>query len=126
MKAEKLASVLILVLGIAVLLVYFYTTGSSVEIKVIELCVKTCEGELAKGANLTDGPCLLNPMPTYPDWVCDVAHSPRVPADSMCGNMCSSYKEYNSFPFYCNTTSSTRTAGHFVEVNPDCSFARAV
>ncbi len=123
MKPGRIVSAMIAALGVAVLLFYLYTTNVDVAVKVIELCKRTCEGARANGVNLTNGPCLLNPMPTYPDWVCDVSHSPRLPVDAACPNMCSAYKEYNTF---CPNSTTVGTANHFVEVAPDCSFIRAV
>jgi len=71
-------------------------------------CISACKNALTKGMNLTDGPCLLNPM-SDPHWVCDVAHSPREPVDNLKENQCSAYG---------------RTADHFIEVNPECKIIR--
>ena len=73
-------------------------------------CIKACSDALASGKDLTAGPCLLNPIPQSPDWVCDVAHSPRLLVDDLRENECSSYL--------------SEKAHHFVEVAPDCSFIR--
>ena len=77
----------------------------------INQCVNICKESLAKGKNLTNGPCLANPLPSNPDWVCDVAHSPRQAVDNLKQNQCSAYG---------------KTAKHFIEVDPSCHFIRAV
>lgn len=57
---------------------------------------------------LDNGPCLSNAI--APGWVRDVAHSPRQPVDEAPGNRCAGY---------------LKTAFHFVEVAPNCTFIRA-
>jgi len=86
---------------------FFLREGSS---GVEEICIKACKDALKKGINLEDGPCLLDPIPEAPDWVCDVAHSPRQPVDNDPANQCSSYLTGNSH--------------HFVEVDPNCRLIR--
>jgi len=51
-------------------------------------------------------------MPQNPDWLCDVAHSPRQDADNRPENQCQSY--------------GSRQANHFVDVTPECGVVRAV
>jgi hypothetical protein len=73
----------------------------------IDLCIQACREALEAGVDLGVGPCLLDPMPAYPEWVCDVAHSPRIPEiDNLPENQCSAWREGR--------------ARHFVEVTPDC------
>ncbi len=72
-------------------------------------CISRCMTLLSSGANLANGPCLLNPIPDT-DWVCDVAHSLRADVDNFPENQCSSYGT---------------AAKHFVEVTPACEFIRA-
>jgi len=79
--------------------------------RLIDLCVQACK-DVAKTRNLEDGPCLLDPMPQDPDWVCDVAHWPRQAIDNQPENQCQSYRN--------------QTSHHFIEVTPDCGFIRAV
>lgn len=68
-------------------------------------CIQLCEEQ---NRNLSAGPCLSNNITN--NWVCDVAHSPRKPAvDDKPENQCSAFG---------------KTAEHFVEVNPNCSFIR--
>jgi hypothetical protein len=80
--------------------------------KIAETCVQACERAKASGQNLENGPCLLNPIPEYPDWVCDVAHSPRVDVDNLPENQCSAYR--------------AGSASHFVEVDPNCELIKVV
>lgn len=56
------------------------------------------------GGDLSNGPCLSNEI--APDWVCDVAHSPRAAADDNPANQC---PEYGA------------SANHFVEVDKNCN-----
>ena len=76
-----------------------------------EECSLACKAMLSSGADLSSGPCLLNPIPRNPDWVCDIAHKPRLLIDDLRENECSSYL--------------SQSAHHFVEVAPDCSFIRS-
>ncbi len=72
----------------------------------LNACISECQREMLSGRDLSSGPCLLNPEPDYPDWVCDVAHSPREAADDLPINQCSAF--------------ARKAAGHFIEVAPDC------
>lgn len=71
-------------------------------------CISACQDYLKSGKDLSNGPCLLDPM-SDPHWVCDVAHSPRESVDNLRENQCSTYG---------------RTANHFIEVNPKCEIIR--
>lgn len=73
-------------------------------------CVTLCQQQLAAEAELSAGPCLGNPTPGYPDWVCDVAHSPRTASDNDPANQCAAYRE--------------GSARHFVEVDANCNVIR--
>ena len=73
-----------------------------------EACVALCEEKLAAGVNLSNGSCLSNNI--IPNWVCDVAHSPRTSSDNNPANQCLEYG---------------RSANHFVEVTPECELIRA-
>jgi len=73
-------------------------------------CISACQKAMLGGSELSSGPCLLDPIPRYPDWVCDVAHSPRLLVDDVVGNQCDAYL--------------AGTATHFIEVTPDCKFIR--
>lgn len=74
-------------------------------------CVTLCQQRLVAEADLSAGPCLGNPTPGYPDWVCDVAHSPRTAVDNDPANQCAAF--------------AAGTARHFVEVDATCAFIRA-
>lgn len=73
-----------------------------------EACIQLC---LVNKANmdLSSGPCLSNEI--SPGWVCDVAHSPRASVDNLAENQCPAFG---------------KTAGRFVEVDPECRFIREV
>lgn len=43
------------------------------------------------GEDLSFGPCLSDAL--MPNWVLDIAHSPRQPVDDLAGNQCPSYLE---------------------------------
>jgi len=77
-------------------------------------CIKLCESILqATNENISHGPCLSDNVEGYvEDWVCDVAHSPRQPVDNLPENQCQEFREGR--------------AKHFVEVDPDCNFIKAV
>jgi hypothetical protein len=74
-----------------------------------QMCEDLCKAALNQGYNLSAGPCLSNEI--VDDWVCDVAHSPRQDIDNLPENQCPAYG---------------KTARHFVEVDPECRFIRAV
>jgi hypothetical protein len=66
----------------------------------------------ASDTDLTDGPCIANPLPApLDDWVVDVAHDPRTDVDDDSANQCSAFRD--------------GTAGHFVELDPDGNLIRA-
>ena len=73
-------------------------------------CISACKQMTANGTDLSDGPCLLDPIPNT-GWVCDVAHSPRTSIDDNPANQCVTYGS---------------AAKHFVEVTPGCEFVRGV
>lgn len=56
-----------------------------------------------QGVDFTNGPCLSNNL--LPDWVADVAHSPREAVDDKAENQCSAYRN--------------GTAHHYVELDPN-------
>jgi hypothetical protein len=80
----------------------------------VQMCINSCNNTLQAGDSsaLELGPCLLDPIPIEPDWVCDVAHNPRQPVDDNPHNQCQSYLRGE--------------AKHFVEVTPECKLIRAV
>lgn len=105
----RIKSVLIILALVSVLLLSGCTqteTQTDVE-KATLACVNKCKDWLNAGKDLSNGPCLLNPILDIPDWVCDVAHSPRnVEIDNKPENQCSAFREGR--------------AHHFVEVDLNC------
>jgi len=71
------------------------------QIKCINLCLTQ------QKADLTKGPCLSDEI--IPNWVCDVAHSPKLPVDLLKENQCPAF---------------SKTAGHFVEVDEKCELIK--
>ena len=65
----------------------------------------------ANGTNLDRGPCIAEQLPGLPDWVADVAHSPRQPVDDVPANQCRRYR--------------SGQADHFVELDPSGNLIRA-
>ena len=63
------------------------------------------------GRALSQGPCIAEELPGLPDWVADIAHDPREPADDDPANQC---QRYNS-----------GQAHHFVELDADGSLIKA-
>lgn len=61
------------------------------------------------GADFSGGPCLSNAL--MPDWVVDIVHNPRLPADDLPQNQCPSYREGK--------------ATHFIELDLDGNLIRA-
>jgi len=104
-------SLIFIVLLILPILHYYKIEKNEREIA-IEECMKACREASISGKDLSNGPCLLNPIPNLENWVCDVAHSPRQPIDNLPENQCSSFREGK--------------ASHFVEVDPACNFIRAI
>ncbi len=76
-------------------------------------CIELCE-KYRDVIDLTNGPCLSDNNLDWEveDWVCDVAHSPRTEVDNLPENQCIAYRRGD--------------AHHFVEVDPNCKFIRAV
>jgi len=53
--------------------------------------------KIAEGIDMSNGPCLSNGI--IPDWVVDVAHSPREAIDNQPENQCSAYLEGKAHHF---------------------------
>jgi len=70
-------------------------------------CIQRCIMQLTSHVDLNNGPCISNEITK--DWVCDVAHNPRLPVDDDPANQCSEFG---------------KSAHHFVEVDPNCNFIR--
>lgn len=77
-------------------------------------CIKFCQDAFNRGQELSKGPCLSDNNPEWQasGWVCDIAHSPRQEADNDPANQCLEFREGR--------------ASHFVELDPDCEFIKAV
>ncbi|MEM2974168.1 MAG: hypothetical protein QW112_00865 [Candidatus Micrarchaeia archaeon] len=75
------------------------------ESKIVQDCIALCQSEKLSGRDLSDGPCLSNRIAE--NWVCDVAHKPRIDVDNRPENQCPEYR--------------SGIAHHFVEVDPDCN-----
>ncbi|MBR9707524.1 MAG: hypothetical protein GOV15_03755 [Candidatus Diapherotrites archaeon] len=87
---------------------YFVLTPLISQNSTADACISICKEHKAVGADLSAGPCLSNVLAD--DWVCDVAHSPRMSVDNNPENQCDSYGQ---------------TATRFVEVSPDCDLIRS-
>jgi hypothetical protein len=65
----------------------------------------------ASGRALSEGPCIAEEVPGLPDWVADIAHDPRQPADDDPANQCQRYR--------------SGQAHHFVELDQDGTLIKA-
>lgn len=74
-------------------------------------CISRCLSAKEQNYPLENGPCLGDPMEDNPDWVCDIAHSPRQAVDNDPANQCSAFPEGK--------------ASHFIEVDTNCQFIKA-
>jgi len=77
---------------------------------ILGICVDACKDALTVGRNLDSGPCLLDPIQQYPNWVCDIAHNPRIAEDNLAENQCQAYRN--------------GTAQHYVEIDTSCNLIR--
>ncbi|MEM5793118.1 MAG: hypothetical protein QXY45_02035 [Candidatus Aenigmatarchaeota archaeon] len=73
-----------------------------------QMCIDLCKEKIKNGVNLEDGPCLSDEI--VDDWVCDVAHFPRIEKDDFPHNQCNSFR--------------AGATHHFVEVDPNCNLIR--
>jgi len=76
----------------------------------LQYCVELCQAEIAKGTDLSAGPCIGNPIVQAPDVVCDIAHYPRANVDNQQENQCSAFAEGK--------------ARHFVELDEQCNLIK--
>ncbi len=81
---------------------------------IINDCISYCEYLKSQDVDLSKGPCIMDPY-NYngkynPDWVCDIAHNPRISIDNIASNQCNSFRN--------------QSAKHFIELTPDCKFIR--
>jgi hypothetical protein len=63
------------------------------------------------GTNFSRGPCIAEQLPGLSDWVADIAHDPRRPADDVPANQCQRFRNGQ--------------AHHFVELDPSGRLIRA-
>jgi hypothetical protein len=107
-----------LLLSLLIIIILFsgcISQNSAERERAISVCIDACKNYQG---NLSNGPCLLNPIqpekdfPSLSKWVCDVAHSPRQNVDNLPENQCSAYRE--------------GIANHFVEVDTNCGFIKAM
>lgn len=108
-KIIYIAIAAVILLGSAAIIVLpqIYSPGQSLS----DSCISACQNYLKTGNSLDVGPCLLDPIPET-DYVCDVAHSPRMQIDNMLENQCRTFND--------------GSVSHFIEVTPDCRFIRMV
>jgi len=85
----------------------------SLEEQAKSTCIDLCE-KYKDLVDYTNGPCISDNSLDWEveDWVCDVAHSPRQNVDNLPENQCIAFRNGE--------------AHHFVEVDPDCNFIKAV
>jgi len=86
---------------------------SSIKELAIKKCEELCKEALAKGVDLSNGPCLStgNAKWNIEGWVCDIAHNPRIAEiDNLKENQCPEWGI---------------TAHSFVEFTPECEFIKA-
>lgn len=74
----------------------------------LEKAQQIYQQKLAEGVDMTKGPCLTNEL--MPDWVLDIAHSPRQTVDNQPENQCSAFGEGK--------------AHHFIELSEDGSLIK--
>lgn len=74
-----------------------------------EGCIMICNAEKEKGTNLSNSPCLANPMEIQ-DYVCDIAHNPRTVVDDLQENQCSAFREGK--------------ARYFIELDENCELIK--
>ncbi len=81
---------------------------------IINDCISYCEYLKSQDFDLSKGPCIMDPYKYKGkynnDWVCDIAHNPRISIDNLAENQCSSFRK--------------RESKHFIELTPDCKFIR--
>ncbi|MDD5342432.1 MAG: hypothetical protein PHI73_03810 [Patescibacteria group bacterium] len=70
----------------------------------VSACQKLCQQAKDQGRDLVNGPCLSEEI--IDDWVCDIAHDPRLTVDDEAQNQCLAYRN--------------GTAHAFVELTPNC------
>lgn len=109
---KKLIIIIFPIFLLVVALLIFNQRQEKGELEIAkEVCIKICKEALVNKQDLSNGPCLGNPLENLKDWVCDVAHWPRQEIDNLPENQCSAFREGR--------------AKHFIEVDVNCNFIRA-
>lgn len=101
--------ILILTLTLIIFLIVGCAKQDSNSNILVGECEQACQNALAKVRNLSQGPCLLDPM-SNPEWVCDIAHNPRGAVDNLLENQCTAFHN--------------QSAKHFIELNSECELIR--
>ena len=65
--------------------------------RAVELAKQAYQAAVAAGTDLSNGPCIANDL--MPDWVADIAHSPRQDVDDQPENQCSAFREGRAHHF---------------------------
>lgn len=107
---------LTLVLAVVIVTAFAtYTSNTRDTVKKSELDIAVNQAKYlyslkkVSGEDLSNGPCLSNAL--MPDWVVDIAHSPRQTQDDLAQNQCPAYLEGR--------------ARHFVELDLNGNLIRA-
>jgi len=108
---KKILLILLLAVALVALVFLIKPVGDGEEERAKAACIEACRNAKNAGQDLSNGPCLLDPISEMPDWVCDVAHSPREDVDNLPENQCSAFRQ--------------GSAKHFVEVDVNCQFIKA-
>ena len=106
---NKIVFVFIVFISLVLILVSAIGCQGTAEKLTLE-CKQACYKALDEGKDLSNGPCLLDPMSDN-NWVCDVAHKPREAVDNEKENQCNTWLN--------------GTAKHFIELTPECKFITA-
>lgn len=80
------------------------------ETRAVKAAKELYEKEKENIANLEKGPCLAQEI--IPDWSADIAHQPRQAVDDDPANQCQAFREGKTH--------------HFLELDPDGNFLRAL
>lgn len=121
LSAEKKRGHMRIVLSAVIILAIIFASGC-VTLKAEDIdkttpeeyCILYCKASIQQGQDISAGPCLSDEKEDWPhpDWVCDVAHSPRQDIDDQPENQCKAYRDGK--------------AHHFVEVDTNCDLIRKV
>ena len=101
---------LLVLIGLVFVSLCAQQSTQDVQQQAIDACIEECENIELEEIDI--GPCLFDPIPELPDWVCDIAHDPRQDVDNLPENQCSAYRD--------------ERAKHFVEVDTNCNLIRAI